>query len=53
MRAMAMPGEDPMKLPTPEQVVEKLLDLCLPAFTETGKIYDFPSNKLLEFRRPA
>jgi NAD(P)-dependent dehydrogenase (short-subunit alcohol dehydrogenase family) len=53
MRAMAMPGEDPMKLPTPEDVVEKLLDLCLPSFNETGKLYDFPSGKLLEFRRPA
>ena len=53
MRAMAMPGEDPMKLPTPEQVAAKLVDLCLPSFTETGKIYDFPSGKLQEFRRPA
>jgi NAD(P)-dependent dehydrogenase (short-subunit alcohol dehydrogenase family) len=53
MRAMAMPGEDPMKLPTPEDVVERLLDLCLPSFNETGKLYDFPSGKLLEFRRPA
>ncbi len=53
MRAMAMPGEDPMKLPTPEQVAEKLLDLCLPAFTDTGKLYDFPSGKLLDFQRPA
>ena len=53
MRAMAMPGEDPMKLPTPQQVAAKLVDLCLPTFTETGKIYDFPSGKLQEFRRPA
>ncbi len=53
MRAMAMPGEDPKTLPTPEQVAEKILDLCLPSFTETGKIYDFPASKLLEFRPPA
>ena len=53
MRAMAMPGEDPMKLPTPEEVAEKILELCLPDFTETGKIYDFPSGKLQDFRRPA
>jgi hypothetical protein len=50
---MAMPGEDPMKLPSPEEVAEKLLDLCLPGLTETGKIYDFPSGKFLEFQRPA
>jgi len=53
MRAMVMPGEDPMTLPTPEEVAEKIVDLCLPSFTETGKIYDFPSGKLQEFRRPA
>jgi NAD(P)-dependent dehydrogenase (short-subunit alcohol dehydrogenase family) len=34
MRAMAMPGEDPMKLPTPEQVAAKLVDLCLPTFSD-------------------
>jgi NAD(P)-dependent dehydrogenase (short-subunit alcohol dehydrogenase family) len=53
MRALAMPGEDPMTLPTPEQVAEKILDLCLPSFTATGKLYDFPAGKLLEFVRPA
>jgi NAD(P)-dependent dehydrogenase (short-subunit alcohol dehydrogenase family) len=53
MRAMAMPGEDPMTLPEPDQVAEKMLDLCLPSFSETGKIYDFPSGTLQEFHRPA
>jgi NAD(P)-dependent dehydrogenase (short-subunit alcohol dehydrogenase family) len=53
MRAMVMPGEDPMTLPTPEQVAEKILGLCLPSFSETGKIYDFRSGKLQEFMRPA
>jgi NAD(P)-dependent dehydrogenase (short-subunit alcohol dehydrogenase family) len=52
MRAQVMPGEDPMILPTPEQVAEKILDLCLPTFTETGKLYDYPAGKLLEFRLP-
>jgi NAD(P)-dependent dehydrogenase (short-subunit alcohol dehydrogenase family) len=53
MRAMVMPGEDPLTLPTPEQVAEKIVDLCLPSFSETGKIYDFRSNKLQDFMRPA
>jgi NAD(P)-dependent dehydrogenase (short-subunit alcohol dehydrogenase family) len=52
MRALAMPGEDPMTLPTPEQVAEKILDLCLPSFSETGKIYDYRSGKLQAFMRP-
>ena len=53
MRAMVMPGEDPMKLPTPDEVAAKILDLCLPSFTETGKLYDYRAGKLLEFKPPA
>jgi hypothetical protein len=26
--------------------------LCLPEFTETGRLYDFPSRRLMSFRRP-
>jgi len=53
MRALVMPGEDPTALPTPEQVAEKILDLCLPSFAETGKLYDFRASRLLEFMPPA
>ena len=53
MRAQVMPGEDPMTLPTPEQVAEKIVELCLPGFAETGKLYDFRAGKLLDFRQPA
>src|SRR3984893_5994775 len=47
MRAQVMPGEDPMTLPTPDEVAEKILNLCLPGFSETGKFYDFQAGKLL------
>jgi NAD(P)-dependent dehydrogenase (short-subunit alcohol dehydrogenase family) len=53
MRAAVMPGEDPMILPTAEEVAEKILDLCLPSCTETGKLYDFYAKKFLEFVPPA
>jgi NAD(P)-dependent dehydrogenase (short-subunit alcohol dehydrogenase family) len=53
MRALAMPGEDPMTLPTPDQVAEKILDLCLPGFSDTGKLYDFRSGRLQDFMPPA
>lgn len=49
MRAQFFPGEDPMTLTLPEPVAEKLIDLCLPAFTETGKLYHFPKGKLFTF----
>jgi NAD(P)-dependent dehydrogenase (short-subunit alcohol dehydrogenase family) len=53
MRATAMPGEDPMSLRTPEEFAPKLADVCGPDWTETGKIYDFPTNRLLSFQGPA
>jgi NAD(P)-dependent dehydrogenase (short-subunit alcohol dehydrogenase family) len=53
MRASAMPGEDPMKLDTPAQVAEEILKLCLPGFEESGKLYDYPTRKLMTFRSPA
>jgi NAD(P)-dependent dehydrogenase (short-subunit alcohol dehydrogenase family) len=53
MRAAVMPGEDPMTLPTPEEVAATIVPLCLPSFTETGKLYDFRIKKLLSFHPPA
>jgi NAD(P)-dependent dehydrogenase (short-subunit alcohol dehydrogenase family) len=53
MRAAVMPGEDPMTLPTPEEVAEKLVEICLPSCTETGKLYDFRAGKFLQFTQPA
>jgi NAD(P)-dependent dehydrogenase (short-subunit alcohol dehydrogenase family) len=52
MRAQAMPGEDPGKLPKPEDLAAKILALCLPEWTETGKLYDFPQDRVLTFRAP-
>ncbi len=53
MRAAFMPGEDPATLDTPEQAAEHIVPLCLPAFTQTGKLYDYPSKSLLSFRPPS
>ena len=53
MRAAVMPGEDPMTLPTPQEVAETIVPLCLPGFSETGKLYDFRAKKLLSFQPPA
>jgi NAD(P)-dependent dehydrogenase (short-subunit alcohol dehydrogenase family) len=52
MRAHAMPGEDPMTLDTPEQAAEKVVELCLPGFAESGKLYQYPTRTLMEFRPP-
>ena len=47
MRATAMPGEDPLSLKPPEPVAEKVVEMCLPEFRETGKTYDFRESRLL------
>ena len=38
MRAAAMPGEDPMTLPAPEDIAPVFLDLASPACTKHGEI---------------
>jgi NAD(P)-dependent dehydrogenase (short-subunit alcohol dehydrogenase family) len=53
LRAQAMPGEDPMTLATPDQAADKVVALCLPSFNETGKLYNYPTRTLMEFRPPA
>jgi NAD(P)-dependent dehydrogenase (short-subunit alcohol dehydrogenase family) len=53
MRATLMPGEDPATLPPAEEVAAKIVELCLPSFQETGRLYDYPAGKLLTFQSPA
>ncbi|MDE2363923.1 MAG: SDR family NAD(P)-dependent oxidoreductase [Hyphomicrobiales bacterium] len=53
MRQKAMPGEDPMTLKTPEDAAPKIVEMCAPAWAETGRLYDFPQGRLLAFRDPA
>ena len=53
MRAVAMPGEDPLTLRTPEELAPKIAALCAPSWTETGKLYDFPQDRVLAFSAPA
>jgi hypothetical protein len=52
MRAAAMPGENPETLKTPEDLAPKILELCLPTWTETGKLYDFPTDRVMCFQAP-
>lgn len=52
MRAAAMPGEDASTLDAPEQVAAEIVKLCVPDFAENGKLYDYPSRKLMSLRAP-
>jgi NAD(P)-dependent dehydrogenase (short-subunit alcohol dehydrogenase family) len=53
MRALAMPGEDPMELRTPDEIAPKIAELCQPDWTMSGLLYDFPQDKVLTPQRPA
>ncbi len=53
MRAELAPGEDPMTLKTPEDVAPKIVALCLPSWTQTGKLYDFGEDRVKSFQGPA
>ena len=53
MRAQAMPGEDPATLPTPADLAPRIVALCLPTSEETGRLYDFPTDRVLRFQAPA
>ncbi len=53
MRAQAMPGEDPTALRAPEEIAPKIVALCLPSWSETGKLYDVPTESVLSFQGPS
>jgi NAD(P)-dependent dehydrogenase (short-subunit alcohol dehydrogenase family) len=52
MRATVFPGEDPMTLDTPEQAAELIVPMCAPDWSETGKLFDYKTRKLVSFHAP-
>ena len=52
MRAQVFPGEDPMTLDTPDMAAEFIVPMCAPAWTETGKLYDYKARTLRSFQPP-
>lgn len=46
MRAQAVPGEDPEKLPHPSVVAPKLIDMIEPGFTQNRMLYDWERSEL-------
>jgi NAD(P)-dependent dehydrogenase (short-subunit alcohol dehydrogenase family) len=53
MRALVMPGEDPLTLPPPADIAKQIVMLCLPSVTDSGRLYDYPSRRMQSFRAPA
>jgi NAD(P)-dependent dehydrogenase (short-subunit alcohol dehydrogenase family) len=49
MRAQAMPGEDPMTLPEPSEIVPHLIEMAAPGFTRTNVLFDFPTKSYTDY----
>ncbi|KQP06767.1 SDR family NAD(P)-dependent oxidoreductase [Methylobacterium sp. Leaf93] len=47
MRKAAMPGEDETTLKTPDDLAPHFVRLASPVWDQSGKIYDFPSDRVL------
>jgi NAD(P)-dependent dehydrogenase (short-subunit alcohol dehydrogenase family) len=52
LRAQAAPGEDPMTLNTTADIAPRIVEMCLPSWSESGRLYDYPQDRLLDFREP-
>jgi NAD(P)-dependent dehydrogenase (short-subunit alcohol dehydrogenase family) len=48
MRAQAMPGEDPMSLPAPEDVAAQIVPMCVASFTDNGAVYKYAAGGLMK-----
>ena len=53
MYASGWPGADQSTLAPPEDVARAIVPMCLPACTESGKMYDYRAGKFLSFQPPA
>lgn len=49
MRAQAAPGEDPMSIKPPEDVVPAALAMLVPAYNENGVLYEVASGQTTRF----
>ncbi|KQT78299.1 SDR family NAD(P)-dependent oxidoreductase [Methylobacterium sp. Leaf466] len=53
MRKAAMPGEDAATLKTPDDLAPAFVRLARPDWSDSGKIYDFPTDRVVVFQPPA
>ena len=48
MRAKAMPGEDQMSLPHPDEVASQMIAMCEPTFNDNGGVWKYDSKGLFK-----
>jgi len=52
MRAQAVPGENPMTLPHPDEIAGRIVRLASPSLTETGMIYQAKHDRWVRYQMP-
>lgn len=52
MRALAMPGENPQTLPSPNDAAAAMLPLLTTETTETGRLFIVPERRFVDWRKP-
>jgi NAD(P)-dependent dehydrogenase (short-subunit alcohol dehydrogenase family) len=52
MRAQAVPGEDPSKLPTPADVARGIMPVFAGNLTETGQLWSVPQQRFQKYQLP-
>ena len=53
MLSSAMPGKDMTDVTKPEDVAGKIVSLCLPSLTHTGRYYSYKTGTVMDFQAPA
>lgn len=53
MFKQAFPGREVEEVESPDQVAQKIVELCLPSLQVTGLVYSCPANRFLESGGPA
>jgi NAD(P)-dependent dehydrogenase (short-subunit alcohol dehydrogenase family) len=48
MRATAMPGEDPMTLPSADEVAAQIVQMCADDFVDNGAVYKYAASGLFK-----
>jgi NAD(P)-dependent dehydrogenase (short-subunit alcohol dehydrogenase family) len=48
MRATAMPGEDPMTLPSADEVAAQIVPMCVEGFVDNGAVYKYAPTGLFK-----
>lgn len=52
MLKQAFPGRDSSEFESPDQVAEKIVELCLPSLQQTGLLYSYPAKRFLKLAEP-